>query len=213
MNLKRSVLAAALVAATASGLSGCVPLVAVGIGAGTLMIVDRRSSGAYYEDETIEWKTRNVIGERLAGRGDVSPTSYNRTVLLTGQVTDEATRGEAERLVRQVPNVRNVANELQVAAVSDVSVQSNDTYITSQVKSRFVQAKGFSPNHVKVVTEAGTVYLMGLVTQAEGDAATEVTRTTGGVKKVVKIFEYVSPEQARQLDNRPPEAVPASPPK
>jgi osmotically-inducible protein OsmY len=112
MNLKHSVLAAALVAATASGLSGCVPLVAVGIGAGTLMIVDRRSSGAYYEDETIEWKTRNVIGERLAGRGDVSPTSYNRNVLLTGQVPDEATRGEAERLVRQVPNVRNVTNEL-----------------------------------------------------------------------------------------------------
>lgn len=212
MNLKSSVLAAALAACAAVGLSGCVPLVAVGVGAGTLMIVDRRTSGAYYEDETIEWKTRNAIGSRYAGRADISPTSYNRNLLLTGQVPDEATRREAEELVRQLPNVRNVTNELQVASVSDLTAQSNDAYITSQVKARFVEAKRFSANHVKVVTEAGTVYLMGLVTQAEADAATEIARTTSGVRKVVRIFEYISPEQARQLDNRPPEAVPASTP-
>jgi osmotically-inducible protein OsmY len=210
MSLKR-LLAAVLVAATASGLSGCFPLVAVGVGAGTLMIVDRRTSGAYYEDETIEWKVQGRIGERFGDRVHVNSTSYNRNVLLTGEVPDEAARGEVERLATGVPNVRAVTNELKVGAASSFSARSNDAYLTSQVKARFVEANRFSPNLVKVVTESGTVFLMGLVTQAEADAATEIARTTGGVQKVVRIFEYISPEQARQLDNRPPEAVPAGP--
>lgn len=210
MNLKRSLVAALAAAAAASALTGCVPLVATGIGAGTLMIVDRRSSGAYVEDEAIEWKTRNRIGERFGTRTNVNPTSYNRNLLLTGEVPDNATRGEVERIAAEVPNVRAVTNETVVGPVSTLSTRGNDTYITSKIKARFVEAGKFSANHIKVVTEGGTVFLMGLVTQAEADAATEIARTTGGVQKVVRIFEYIGTDQARQLDSRPPEA-PAQP--
>jgi osmotically-inducible protein OsmY len=208
MNLKRSLVAALAAAAAASALTGCVPVVATGIGAGTLMIVDRRSSGAYVEDEAIEWKTRNRVGERFGSMTNVNPTSYNRNLLLTGEVPDNATRGEVERIAAGVPNVRAVTNETVVAPVSTLSVRGNDTYITSKIKARFVEAGKFSASHVKVVTEGGTVFLMGLVTQAEADAATEIARTTGGVQKVVRIFEYIGSDQARQLDNRPPEAPP-----
>lgn len=210
MNPRRSILAAALLACATVTLSGCVPLVATGIGAGTLMVADRRSSGAYVEDEAIEWKTRNRMGEYFGSRVHVSPTSYNRNLLLTGEVPDAATRAEAERLAAAVTNVRTVSNELQIAGASGLSARSNDAYITSKIKARFVEAGKFAPNYVKVVTEAGTVFLLGIVTQAEADAATEIARTTGGVQKVVKIFEYITADQARQLDNRPPEAAPAT---
>jgi osmotically-inducible protein OsmY len=208
MNLKRSLVVALAATAAASTLTGCVPLVATGIGAGTLMIVDRRTSGAYVEDEAIEWKTRNRIGERFGTKTNVNPTSYNRILLLTGEVPDNATRGEVERIAAEVPNVRAVTNETVVGPVSTFSTRGNDAYITSKIKARFVEAGKFSANHVKVVTESATVFLMGLVTQAEADAATEIARTTGGVQKVVRIFEYIGADQARQLDSRPPEAPP-----
>jgi osmotically-inducible protein OsmY len=207
MKLRPTLLAALIAASAVSGLSGCVPLVATGIGAGTLMIVDRRTSGAYVEDEAIEWKVRNRLGDRFDGRVHVNPTSYNRNVLLTGEVPDAAARAEVERIAGEVPNVRAVTNEVQVATVSTLSARSTDAYITSKVKARFVDGARFSANHIKVLTEAGTVFLMGLVTQAEGDDAAEIARTTSGVQKVVKIFEYVTPDQARQLDNRPPESA------
>lgn len=213
MTLNRSLLAAALVAAAASSLSGCLPMVATGIGAGTLMIVDRRTSGAYVEDEAIEWKTRSRIGDHFGSRVNVNPTSYNRNLLLTGEVPDNAAKAEVERLATGVPNVRAVTNEVQVAGISSLASRGNDAYLTSKIKARFVEANRFSANHIKVVTEAGTVYLMGMVTRGEADAATDIARTTGGVLKVVRLFEYVSDEQARQLDNRPPEATRTAAPK
>ncbi|MBL8485859.1 MAG: BON domain-containing protein [Rhodocyclaceae bacterium] len=206
MKLRRATLRRALpillAAALLPLLPACVPVAAVGVGAGALMIADRRASETYITDEGIEIRAANRINEKFGDRAHVNVTSYNRTVLLTGEVPDAAARAEAEKLAAATPNVKAIQNELQVAGVSSLSARSNDAYITSKVKARFVDANKFSPNHVKVVTEAGAVYLLGLVTKREADAAVEITRTTGGVLKVVRVFETISEEQARQADNR-----------
>ena len=206
MNLRRSALLRAapllLAAAVLPLLPACVPVAAVGVGAGALMIADRRPSETYITDEGIEIRAANRINERLGDRAHVNVTSYNRTVLLTGEVPDATARTEAEKTAAGTPNVKAIQNELQVAGVSSLSARSNDSYITSKVKARFVDANKFSPNHVKVVTEAGAVYLLGLVTKREADAAVEIARTTGGVLKVIRVFELISEEQARQADNR-----------
>ncbi len=181
-------------------LQGCFPVVATGVGAGAAMIADRRSSGAYVEDEGIEWKTENRIRERFGDSVHINATSYNRNVLLTGEVPSESVRAEIERITAGVDNVRGIINETVVTAVSSLSARANDSLITSNVKARFVDAQRFSANHVKVVTEANVVFLLGLVTRAEADAASEVARTSQGVRKVVRVFEYVSEEDARRLD-------------
>jgi len=121
----------------------------------------------------------------------VNATSFNRKVLLTGEVSTEDTKAAVEKAIRAIPNVRDVANELAIAGNSSITSRGNDSIITSNVKARMVGNGKFSPNHVKVVTEAGAVFLMGLVTPAEGDAAVEVARSTAGVSRVVKVFEYV----------------------
>jgi osmotically-inducible protein OsmY len=143
----------------------------------------------------------------------VNVTSYNRMLLLTGEAPSAEIKADIEKLaVRLVPNVKSISNELAIAGPSSLGGRSNDTYLTSKVKARFVDANKFSANHVKVVTEAGVVFLLGLVTQTEANDAVEIARTTGGVQKVVRVFEIVSPEQARALDNKPaptPEAKPA----
>jgi osmotically-inducible protein OsmY len=202
---RRNFAAIALAAAATAALQGCFPMVAVGVGAGTLMVADRRTAGNYVEDENIEWKARQRVGERAGDRANVSVTSFNRNVLLTGEAPDAATRDEITRIVGNVPSVRAVTNEMQVGSPASLSSQGNDSYVTSKVKARFVEAGRFSPNYVKVITEAGTVYLLGLVTRAEADAATDIARTTEGVQKVVRVFEYISPEEAKRLDLRPPE--------
>ncbi|MEY3202242.1 MAG: hypothetical protein RIR70_1792 [Pseudomonadota bacterium] len=194
----------ALGCAVVPALQGCFPVVASGFGAGALLVADRRSSGAYIEDESIEWKTSNRIKDRFGSRVHVNATSFNRNVLLTGEVPDEDSRQEAEKLASGVANVRAVTNELQIAGASSLTSRSNDAYITSKVKARFVDANKFSPNHVKVVTENNIVYLMGLVTRKEADEATEIARTTGGAQKVVRVFEYIDEAQARDMDNLPP---------
>jgi len=122
-------------------------------------------------------------------------TSFNYVVLLTGEAPDARTRAEMEKIARAAPGVRGVANEVQVAGVSSLGARTNDSYITSKVKALFVDKGKFSANHVKVVTESSIVYLMGIVTQAEADEAVQIARTTGGVLKVVKIFEYCKPDQ------------------
>jgi osmotically-inducible protein OsmY len=213
MNIKHPLLTAALIAIAVPALQGCLPAIATGMGAGTLMFLDRRTSGAYVEDEAIEWKAENRIGERFGDRAHVNAISFNRNVLLTGEAPDAAAKTEIEHIVAGLSNVRGVTNEVQIAGVSSYAARSNDAYITSKVKARFVEANRFAANHVKVVTEAGTVYLMGLVTRGEADAATDLARTTGGVQKVVRVFEYISDDEARRLDNRPPEPAPASTPR
>jgi osmotically-inducible protein OsmY len=208
MNLERlrfaakAILLVGACAALTPALTGCVPVAAVGVGAGALVFADRRPTETYIADEAIETRATNRVSEKYGDKVHVNMTSYNRAVLLTGEVPSDAVRTEVERIVASVPNVKAITNELLVAGISSFGARSNDSYITSKVKARFVDANKFAANHVKVVTEAGTVYLLGLVTQRESNDAVEVARTTGGVQKVVRVFEIVSDEEARRLDAR-----------
>lgn len=198
--------ATAAVVLTLPGLTGCVPVVATGVGAGALMIADRRAGETYLADEAIEIRALNRINEKFGDRVHVNVTSYNMKVLLTGEVPDAGIRDEVEKAVAGVVNVKGVANELTVGPASSFSARSNDTYITSKVKARFLDANKFRANHVKVVTEAGVVFLLGLVTRQEADDAVEIARTTAGVRKVVRLFEYIEFREAQRLDSRSPEA-------
>lgn len=186
-------------------LAGCFGAAAVGIGGGALMLADRRPSETYVTDEGIELRAGNRISENFGTKVHVNVTSYNRMVLLTGEAPSSQVKAEVEKLVAGVPNVKSVSNELAIAGPSSMGGRSNDAYLTSKVKARFVDAQKFAANHVKVVTEAGVVFLLGLVTQAEADAAVDIARTTGGVQKVVRVFEIISPEEARRLDAPPAE--------
>ncbi len=187
----RSKLSVLALVAAAFLLEGCFPLAVTGMGAAALMASDRRSTGMYVEDENIEWRVFARLRGDFSG-AHVNATSYNRRVLLTGQVPTEEAKKKVEDTVRGVLNVREVVNELQVAGASSLASRGNDALITSNVKARMVNFGGsFSPTHVKVLTESNVVYLMGLVTTAEGEAAAEVARTTQGVSRVVKVFEYV----------------------
>lgn len=202
MNPIRKTLAwTALAIGTLTAAQGCIPVIVGGTGAAVAMATDRRSSGTYVEDEGIEWKASNRINERLGDKVHVNVTSFNRKLLLTGEAFNEASREEAGRIAAAVENVKEVVNDLRIAPTSTLSARGNDSYISSKVKARFVDQKDFHIQQVKVTTEAGTVFLMGLVTEKEGNAATEVARTTNGVQKVVRVFEYISEEEARRLDN------------
>jgi osmotically-inducible protein OsmY len=173
-------------------LSGCVPLIAAtGIGAGAMVASDRRSAGTQLEDQTIETKASGRIQDKYGDSVHVSVTSFNRWALLTGEVPTEEIRKDLGALVLSVPNVRNVANELTIAGVTSFGSRSNDAILTTKVKSRLVNVKGVSSNHVKIVTENGVVYMMGLLTHKEAEAATDTTATTSGVQRVVKVFEYL----------------------
>lgn len=172
-------------------LQGCFPVVATGAGTGVLMAEDRRTSGTFIEDQGIELKASNRLDEKFKGTIHINITSYNRTVLMTGEVLTDTTKQESEKIVRGVPNVSNVINELVIAGNSSYSSRSNDTYLTSKVKVRFVDLGKFQANHVKVVTENNVVYLLGIVTRKEAENAVEIARTTSGVQKVVKLFEYL----------------------
>jgi len=207
----RLLIATALTALSLPVLQGCVPAVATGVGAGALMIADRRASETYIADEAIEVRVLNRISEKFGSNTHINATSYNMKVLLTGEAPDAAARDEVEKIAAGVDNVKGVANEVQIGPASTFTARSNDTYITSKVKARFVDASKFQANHVKVVTEAGTAYLLGIVTRKEADDAVEITRTTSGVKKVVRVFEYVDPAEAQRLDRRPPPAPNGSP--
>ncbi|HEX4523201.1 MAG TPA: BON domain-containing protein [Casimicrobiaceae bacterium] len=174
-------------------LHGCIPLAITGVVATAQIATDRRTTGAQLDDEFIEDKAIAQISDRLKSDIHVNVTSYNGIALLTGEVPTEASKNEVAQIVRSMPKVRTVQNELVVGPTTSLSARSNDTYITSKVKSRFVEAtKKFQINHVKVVTERSVVYLMGIVKRDEGDAATDIARTTSGVERVVKVFEYIS---------------------
>ena len=203
--MKKLLLATTLITLSLPALQGCVPAVATGVGAGALMIVDRRAGETYLADEAIEIRSLNRINEKFGDKVHVNVTSYNMKVLLTGEVPDAGIKDELEKAVAGIINVKGVTNEVAIGAISDFSARSNDTYITSKVKARFIDANKFQVNHVKVVTEAGTVFLLGLVTRKEADDAVEIARTTAGVKKVVRIFEYIEFKDAQRLDKRPPE--------
>ena len=194
-------------------LQGCLPVVAASaVSGGALATLDRRSLGTQTDDETVEWKASSRVGEKFSDNVHLNFTSYNRRVLVTGEVPSEEVKGEIERIVAGIPQVQGVYNELAVAPVTSFSTRSNDSYITTRVKSRFVDSGKFSAVHVKVVTEASVVYLLGLVTQREADSAIQVARTTSDVKKVVNLLEIISDAKARELDVRMPEQRPPAPP-
>ena len=187
--MKRLLLAFSIATAAVT-LQGCFPIAAIGVGATALVVDDRRSTGFYIEDENIEWRARSMLLERFKDT-HINVTSYNLGVLLTGEVPDEKIKADVGDAIRKVANVKNVTNELAVGGKSSLTARSNDALITTSVKARFLGAKGFSSNHVKIVTEANIVYLMGIVTKEEGDAATEIARNTSGVSRIVRVFEYV----------------------
>lgn len=177
---------------------GCVPvLLGAGGAAAVTSLEDRRSTGTQLDDESIEVRASNRLGDRFGSRVHVNVTSYNRIALVTGEVPDERAREEAEKIVLAVPSVRGVTNDLQIAGISSLASRANDSYLTSKVRGRLLDTQRISPVHVKVVSEAGVVYLMGLVSEPEADEAVEIARTTGGVRKVVKAFEYCKPTDER----------------
>lgn len=170
-------------------LHGCAAVAIGGAVAGAYMVgEERRPPPVLADDQAIEFKIANQIHEKFVG-SHVNTTSYNRMVLLTGEVQSAEMKAAVEKLARSTEGVRGVYNELTVGPVTALSARTNDSLITSKVKGRFVDSGKFHPLHVKVVTEAGTVYLMGLVKRQEADDATEVARTTAGVQRVVRVFE------------------------
>lgn len=172
-------------------LSGCMAVALGGAAAaGFIVGEDRRTLGTITEDQGIEIKTANRIEEKVRD-AHINITSYNRAVMLTGEVPSEAAKADAERIARAVENVRSVFNELQVSGNASLQARTNDSVLTSKVKARFVDGRKFSPVHVKVVTENSVVYLLGMVKRQEATDATEIARTTGGVLKVVRVFEYM----------------------
>jgi len=190
-------------------LGACAPLMIAGV-AGTAMVAsDRRTSGAQLEDESIELRAKARIRDNLGERVHVNVTSFNRQVLLTGEVTAEKDRQAVLQLVERIENVKAVVNELAVMPLSNLSERSNDLLIVAKVKASFVDSRDLFANAFKVVTERGTVYLMGRVTQREANSATQLTRNVGGVNKVVRLFEIISEDELRNL--LPPPAPAADP--
>jgi osmotically-inducible protein OsmY len=179
-----------LIATMGTQLTGCFTAAVGGAAAGASIATDNRTSGIYIEDENIEIKASQQIRKALGEEAHVNVTSYNLNVLLTGEAPNEAAKAEAERIAQSVESVKNITNEIVVGPKTSISDRANDTYITSKVKAKFLAEKNFSANDVKIVTEASVVYLMGIVKQREADIATEIARTTDGVVKVVKVFEY-----------------------
>jgi len=174
-------------------LQGCVaPVIAAGVGAGIMVSsTDRRSAGAMVEDETIENKSQKRIEEKYKDTVHVSVTAYNRFALVTGTAATEDAKMDIERIVGSIPNVKGIANELVVGNPSNNASNSSDSRITGNVKVRFVKSSALKADQIKVVTENAVVYLMGLVTRAEADAASDIASTTAGVQKVVRVFEYI----------------------
>ena len=202
----------AAVLLTAS-LTGCVPLVIGGaVAGGTLVVTDRRTSGAQLEDEGIELRGTNRLRTALGERGHINLTSYNRQVLLTGEVPSEQDKQLAEQTIAKVENVTSVVNELAVLGNSTLSQRSSDVLATGRVRAQLVDARDLFANSFKVVTERGTTYLMGRVTQREADRATSIARTTTGVLKVVRLFDLISEADLARLQPKaqPPESKPAA---
>jgi osmotically-inducible protein OsmY len=172
-------------------LHGCFPVVAVGVGAGTLAAQDQRTKDSYVDDRGIEFNASERIYSQIKSVMHVNVTSFNRNVLISGEVPDETTKAEISAIVSGIEKVHNVSNELAVSPNSSIISRSNDSLVASNVKLRFMNDNLFKSEHIKVVTENGTVYLLGIVNHAEADAATEVASTTKGVQSVVKLFEYL----------------------
>ncbi|WP_334134784.1 BON domain-containing protein [Tepidimonas sp.] len=204
--------AGALGASLLGALSGCAPLVAgAAVGGAVLVATDRRTTATQLEDQTIEMKASHRLREQLGERARINVTSYNRRVLLTGEVASEADRQTALRVVRGVENVLGLIDELAVMGSPSLTARSADALVTARVKAALVDAKDLSANAFKVTTERGTVYLMGLVTPREADRATEIARSISGVQRVVRVFEFITEADLARMQAARPSAADHSP--
>ncbi len=192
-----------ITACLVAGLSACVPMVLGGAVVGTLVATDRRTSGTQLEDDGIERKSAARIRENLGDRVHVNINSYNRRVLLSGEVPGEQEKQLVEQLVSRVENVVSVINELSVLGNATLTQRSSDSLVTTRVKASLVDAKDLYANAFKVVTERGTTYLLGRVTQREADRASEIVRSVSGVQKVVLVFEIIGEDELRDLLPQP----------
>jgi osmotically-inducible protein OsmY len=197
--LARPLAAVALCGVLATSLQGCFAVAAGGLVMGTLAASDRRTFGAQTEDKAIVVKGESRIPGVVGDGGHVNVTSFNRKVLLTGEVKDEAMKAAAEREAAAIEGVQGVVNELEIVGTSSFTSRSNDTLITGKVKAAFIDSKELYANAIKVVTERGNVYLMGRVTSREGVLAADAASNISGVSRVVKVFEYISDDEYKRL--------------
>lgn len=198
--LQKLALTALAVATLSGALTACVPLLLGGaVGGGALIATDRRTSGTQLEDEGIELRALNRLGGALGDRNHVNLTSYNRQVLLTGEAANAQDKQLIEKTVAGVENVVSIVNELAIMGNSTLTQRSSDALVTGRVKATLVDARDLSANAFKVVTERGTTYLMGRVTQREADRGTEVARATPGVQKVVRMLEIITEQELARL--------------
>lgn len=202
---RRFSLLATLVLATATSAltTACAPLlIGAAVGSGALLYSDRRTSGAQLEDQAIEFKAGPRLKEALGERAHLNVTSYNRLVLITGEVASEADREAAEKAIAAIENVRSTVNEAAVMGLSSLTARSNDALLTSKVKAAFIDNGNIQANAIKVVTERSSVYLMGRVTEKEAEKAAEIARTVSGVQKVVKVFELITEAELKALETK-----------
>ncbi|WP_454732317.1 MULTISPECIES: BON domain-containing protein [Cupriavidus] len=198
--LARTATTVAALTVAATQLAGCFPVLAGAMAGGVTLATDRRPTGTQAIDRGLQLEAENTLNSRYNGQARVSVTVYNRKVLLTGEARNNEVRQQVEQYVRGLPNAREVIDELEIVSSPSFATQSQDTYITSKVKTLLITTEGIPSNSIKVVTEKGVVYLMGVVTPAEGDRATDVARNAGGVVKVVKTFDYISEAERARLD-------------
>lgn len=202
MQKTKLTLAAAALITLLPMLEGCVPAVIGGAAVGVMSAHDRRSTGTQTDDETTEWKASNHVPDQYKTFSHINFTSYNRRLLITGEVPNDEAKAAIEAEARKLDGVREVYNELGVGPASSLGSRSTDSYIDSKVKARLVDSNQISANHIKVVTERAIVHLMGIVNAREAKVAVDVARTTSGVKKVVNVLEIIGDEDARRLDNQ-----------
>ncbi|CAM2191226.1 hyperosmotically inducible periplasmic protein [Paraburkholderia kururiensis] len=198
--LARTTLAIGLATALAAGLQGCVLALAGAAGGGALVATDRRTVGTQTEDREIQVKALSQLSNNLPQDSHINVAVFNRRVLITGEVPDDASKQKAEAIVRGINNVNSVVNELAVQPASSFSSRSNDAYLEGRVKTALIAEKYISANNFKVVSERGIVYLMGLVTQEEGGIAAAATSQVPGVVQVVKVYQYIQPQEAAALN-------------
>jgi len=207
---QRATLTTLCAAALASVLGGCAPLLVGGMAAGGVLVAsDRRTSGTQLEDEGIELRSSSRLRELLGDRGHLNVTSFNRQALLTGEVPSEADKAAAEQAVAKVDNVRTVINELAVMGNSTLAQRSTDALVSGRVKAALIDAQDLTVHAFKVLTERGTVYLLGRVTQREANRATDVVRSVQGVQRVVRVLEIISEEELARLTPKPAASTPA----
>ncbi|HTJ95200.1 MAG TPA: BON domain-containing protein [Pararobbsia sp.] len=203
--LTKALCTAALTASLCAMLQGCPLLVVGAAGGGALVATDRRSVGAQTEDREIQAKTQSMFIGDLPDDAHTDVTVFNRRVLLTGEVPTQEAKAKAEAIVRTINNVQGIINELTVGPPSSFTTRSNDAYITSKVKAALFTEKNLGSNFFKVVTESGRLYLMGLVTPAEGEKGADVASRVTGVVQVIKVFQYITPDEANRLSlGQPP---------